>query len=215
MLPAYVEVFDTVELNNSFYHLPKEETFEGWYNKTPEHFLFSVKGSRFITHIKKLNNVKESLDLFFERAEGLKEKLGPVLFQLPPKWQQDLELLEEFLMLLPKKKEVTIEFRDHSWHTPEVIVLLKKYNVAFCIYHLAGFESPREITADFTYVRLHGPNRSKYSGSYSDEALQNWAKQILSWKNTLKHIYVYFDNDISAFAPKNAQALKQLLNPYL
>jgi uncharacterized protein YecE (DUF72 family) len=211
MREEYVKHFDTVELNSSFYHQPPRTTFENWRKKTPRGFLFAVKANRFITHNKKLHDAKESLDYFMSAAKGLGKKLGPILFQLPPSWQINLERLEEFLKLLPKKQESTFEFRHKSWMTEETYKLLKKYNAAFCIYELAGIETPHEITADFAYVRLHGPSSRKYSGDYSRLEMRLWAKEINGWQKKLKNIYVYFDNDVGGFAPKNALTLRVLI----
>lgn len=211
MRDEYAKHFDTVELNSSFYRQPSRTTFENWQNKTPDGFLFSVKVNRFITHNKKLRDAKESLDHFMSAARGLGKKLGPILFQLPPSLKRDLQRLEEFLKVLPKKRECTFEFRHRSWMTEETYALLKRHNAAFCIYELAGFETPHEITADFAYVRLHGPSDKKYSGNYSRLELRLWAKEIEGWQKKLKNIYVYFDNDVGGFAPKNAQLLRELM----
>jgi uncharacterized protein YecE (DUF72 family) len=148
---------------------------------------------------------------FMPRAERLRRKLGPVLWQLPPGWKVNLGRLEEFLSLLPPEHRYTFELRNETWMTEEVYALLRKYNAAFCIYELAGYKSPLEITADWTYVRLHGPTRFKYQGSYSDKQLAAWADQIRKWSRTMKAIYVYFDNDDSAYAVKNALTLKKMV----
>lgn len=211
MMEEYCKYFDTVEINSSFYHLPRASTFEGWKTKTPPRFAFSVKASRFITHLKRLNDVREPVDLFYSRAVELKRKFGVVLFQLPPGLKADYDKLEAFLRLLPKNKRATIEFRNASWHTEETYELLRKFNVAFCAWDLGGVQSPIEVTADFAYVRLHGPSKQKYWGSYSDEALHGWAKRITTWSRKLKAVYVFFDNDPEAFAPYDALRLKELL----
>jgi uncharacterized protein YecE (DUF72 family) len=210
MLPFYLRHFDTVEINNSFYRLPEEETFQAWREATPENFLFAVKASRFITHNKKLSDPQSALEKFIPRAEILGRKLGPILFQLPPRWHVNAQRLESFLKTLPNRHRYAFELRDPTWHTEAVYKLLQRHNAAFCIYELAGFQSPLEITADFTYVRLHGP-AGKYQGSYSAGALRSWAQRIGTWRGELKHVYVYFDNDQEAFAARNALDLKRLL----
>ena len=210
MLSEYTARFDTVELNSSFYHQPPRTTFENWKKRTPPGFLLSVKASRYITHNKKLHDVEESLDYFLNAAEGLGRKLGAILFQMPPSWQLDLERLEAFLKILPAKHRFTFEFRHPSWMTEDVCALLSKYNAAFCIYELGGFETPHTVTSDVIYIRLHGPG-SKYRGNYSREQLKRWSSEIERWKPSVKHIFVYFDNDIGGYAPKNALMLKQLL----
>ena len=211
MLEHYLHDFDTVELNNTFYQLPKEETFDTWRESTPRDFLFAVKGSRFITHMIKLKDAERGLVNFMPRAERLRGKLGPILWQLPPGWKVNLERLESFLSLLPPEHHYAFELRNETWMTPEVLALLRRYNAAFCIYELAGYHSPIELTADWTYIRLHGPTPFKYQGSYSDEQLSDWADRIKKWSRTLKKIYVYFDNDDSAYAVDNALTLKKML----
>ena len=210
MLAYYYERFDTVEINNSFYMLPKIETLTCWREATPKNFEFAIKASRFLTHNKKLKEPENALNNFLPRAEALGSKLGPILFQLPPKWRINIERLAEFLDALPKYHQYTFEFRETSWLVPEVYELLRKHNSAFCIYELAGFHSSIEITADWSYIRLHGPG-GKYQGSYSDKTLRDWAERIVDWSKRLKSIYVYFDNDQAGYAPSNALTLKHLV----
>lgn len=213
MLPYYLRYFDTVEINNSFYRLPKRSMFETWRRATPPNFRFAVKASRFITHMKKLKDPEASIARFFDSVAGLGRKLGVILFQLPPAWKLDYQRLEEFINALPAGYRYTIEFRELSWINDHVLDLLKKHNIAFCIYELAGYMSPLEITADFTYVRLHGPTAFKYQGSYSNETLERWATQIRTWSRSLSGIYIYFDNDDSAYAAFNAITLRKLAAP--
>jgi uncharacterized protein YecE (DUF72 family) len=210
-LRYYAKDFDTVELNNTFYNLPAAETFDNWRKATPHDFVYSVKGSRFITHMIKLKDPERGLVNFVPRAERLRRKLGPILWQLPPGWKVNEERLETFLQMLPRGHRYTFELRNTTWMSDRVYAILRKYNAAFCVYQIGGYASPRQITADWTYVRLHGPTALKYKGSYSAEQLGEWAEQIRSWSRTLKAIYVYFDNDDSAFAVRNALALKKLL----
>ena len=210
MLAYYVERFDTVELNNSFYHLPSEAAFEGWRRSTPPGFTFAVKGSRFITHMKKLKDGEQSLPNFIPRAELLAEKIGPILFQLPPHWKLNLERLEEFLSLLPPAHRYTFEFREHSWLTDETYSSLRNHNAAFCIYELDRFLSPLIISADWSYVRLHGPG-AKYQGKYGRKGLQPWADWIREQRESLKAIYVYFDNDQAGYAVEDALMLKEMV----
>jgi uncharacterized protein YecE (DUF72 family) len=205
----YSGIFSTVEINNSFYRLPEAETFKEWKKSSPENFLFAVKGSRFITHMKKLNVDKETVRNFFARAGKLGKKLGPVLFQLPPRWNLNAERLESFLRLLPVKHRYTFEFRNQSWYQEEVYQILEKYNVAFCIYELERHQSPLKKTADFVYIRLHGPG-AKYQGSYTKKNLQKWAGRIKEWSSKGTDVYVYFDNDQEGYAAFNAQTLLNL-----
>lgn len=211
MLQFYLQHFDTVELNNSFYRLPTAEAFDAWREATPADFTFAVKASRFLTHNKKLKDPEQALDNLLPRAAHLGSKLGPILFQLPPHWRVNPERLKNLLEILPRDLRYTFEFRELSWITPEIISILEKFNAAFCIYELAGYNSPLQITADFAYVRLHGPAVGKYQGSYSDEALREWARQLESWSVALKAVYVYFDNDQAGYAAANALTLKRMI----
>jgi uncharacterized protein YecE (DUF72 family) len=206
----YQRYFSTVELNNSFYHLPSKETFAKWRKLTSPDFLFAVKASRFITHMKKLKDPKESLKLFFSNVKALKEKLGPILFQLPPGWKINTERLEELLEHLPGKYRYVFEFRNATWYDKKIYALLREYNCCFCIYELEYHFSPVEITADFVYVRLHGP-KGKYAGSYSESVLKKWAKQCREWSKDKKDVFVYFDNDERGYAAFNALRLKELV----
>ncbi|MCU1257261.1 MAG: hypothetical protein JWO80_146 [Bryobacterales bacterium] len=210
MLSYYQERFDTVELNNTFYRLPAENAVKLWRESTPAGFVFAVKGSRFITHMKKLKDPEAGLEKFFARVDLLGEKLGPVLWQLPPNWTLDVDRLAEFLSALPKYHRYAFEFRNETWNTPEVMSLLRANGAAYCAYDLAGYQSPVEITADFTYVRLHGPG-GKYQGSYSDDALRGWARRIREWRKVLRAVFVYFDNDDSGYAAHNALRLRELV----
>lgn len=209
MLAFYLEHFDTVELNTTFYRLPRESGLKNWRDAAPSGFLFAAKGSRFITHMKKLKDPETALEKYFSCVDMLGDRLGPVLFQLPPFWEVNLERLDQFLKALPKHHRYAFEFRNATWHVSEVYRLLEKYDAAFCPFDLAGFQSPVVLTADFTYVRLHGPG-GKYQGSYSTEALANWAGQITTWASELKAIYFYFDNDMAGYAVHNALELKRL-----
>lgn len=206
----YSSQFSTVEINNSFYRLPDTATFAAWRKAAPPGFLFAVKGSRFITHMKKLKLEKEEIRLFFSHVKYLKEKCGPVLFQLPPRWRFNEERLAHFLSILPKKYQYAFEFRDTSWYRQETYDLLKQFNCAFCIYELAGHQSPVEVTASFVYIRLHGPTMNKYQGSYTRRQLAVWMKQCNTWAKQGKDVYLYFDNDQAGYAAFNAQEMLQL-----
>ncbi|HKO59912.1 MAG TPA: DUF72 domain-containing protein [Pyrinomonadaceae bacterium] len=211
MFRFYSLHFDTVELNNTFYRLPKPETFESWRDNSPNDFLYAVKASRFITHMKKLKDPRSSTVKFFHGAERLGRKLGPILFQLPPHWRVDTQRLSDFLAELPEEHRYVIEIRDETWLVEDVYELLRQFNVAFCIHDLAHMQTALEITADFTYIRFHGPGAARYRGSYSDSALREWAERIAEWRDASVDSYVYFNNDIGGHAIRNAQTLKQLL----
>jgi uncharacterized protein YecE (DUF72 family) len=211
MLDYYVQHFDTVELNNSFYRLPTAEAFDNWREATPENFIFAVKASRFITHNKKLKDPEQALDNLLPRAAHLGAKLGPILFQLPPHWRVNKERLTALLEILPRDLRYAFEFRELSWISSQVDSILRKFNAAFCIYELAGYHSPLTVTADYVYVRLHGPDPGKYQGSYSEGKLKDWARRIESWARDLKAIYLYFDNDQAGYAAANAATLKRMV----
>ena len=210
MLDFYARYFDTVELNNTFYRLPPETAPLEWARQTPAGFLFAAKGSRFLTHMKKLKDPETGIARYFERVDRLGRKLGPVLFQLPPRWEVDCERLETFLVALPRGHRYAFELRDPTWHIPEVYRILRRHRAAFCIFDIAGFQSRIEITSNFTYIRLHGPGGA-YQGSYSKETLEEWAARIHAWQKELQAIYLYFDNDQAAYAVQNALALKKLV----
>jgi uncharacterized protein YecE (DUF72 family) len=207
--PEFLKTFSTVEINNSFYMLPTAKTFDKWREATPKNFVFAVKASRFFTHMKKLIVDKNSIRRFFTRVDHLHEKLGPILFQLPPRWKINAERLKLFLAALPRGYRYTFEFREHTWYTQEVYDILKEYNAAFCIYELEYHLSPLEVTADFVYVRLHGPAK-KYQGSYSDKMLKEWAKRCLDWSKAKRDVFIYFDNDQEGYAAFNAKKLIDL-----
>ena len=171
-LSFYTEKFDTVELNGSFYHLPKRDTFKNWKKHTPDNFIFSVKASRYITHNKKLKDPKDPVRNFYKGANGLGKKLGVTLFQLPPNLNFDEEKLKHFINILPTTKRYTIEFRNDTWWNDEVYKMLKNKNIAFCIFELEKTLTPKILTADFVYLRLHGPG-GKYKGSYTKSALSH------------------------------------------
>ncbi len=209
-LSFYADHFETVEINNSFYHLPNPETFDLWRQTVGKGFRFAVKASRYITHMKKLKDPKESLSKFFKASEHLKNKRGPILFQLPPKWHVNTERLASFIEALPGKCRYTFEFRDESWFDKKVYDVLKEYGIAFCIYDMAGQVTPRQVTADFIYVRLHGPS-SKYEGDYTKRQLNAWGKRFKDWMKDGKDIYCYFNNDLKGCAVRNADSLRQIV----
>ncbi|HEX3144367.1 MAG TPA: DUF72 domain-containing protein [Pyrinomonadaceae bacterium] len=210
MLEFYARHFETVELNNSFYHLPSIKSFRTWRDTVSKDFRFAVKGSRFITHMKKLKAPKTSTRKFFTRVEKLDEKLGPLLFQLPPHWRVNIKRLATFLERLPAGYRYAFEFREPSWYADEVYDLLKEHNVALCVFHMSGYETPMVITANFVYVRFHGA-QSTYGGSYSDSQLKMWAQRIASWRGDEKEIFIYFNNDPEAHAIYDAKRLREML----
>ncbi len=211
-LDFYAGRFPAVELNSSFYRLPEPSTVETWQASVPDEFIFAVKAPRAITHLKKLRNCAESVDRFMERLQGFHQRLGPVLFQLPPRWHSNPQRLSEFLESLPAGVRYAFEFRDPTWHTDEVYDLLADHNAAFCIYDLESFTSPLTTTADFVYVRLHGPDEQAYSGNYGDPTLRTWTGRAKRWARREKRdVYVFFDNDQRGFAVRNALRMQSQL----
>ena len=209
-LEFYAGHFTTVELNNSFYRLPSENAFATWYKSSPANFIFAVKVSRFITHIKRLRNSEEPLDTFVTRAKGLGEKLGPLLYQLPPNIHRNDEVLASFLSALPRGMRHVFEFRHQSWLEEKVFEILHKYNIGFCIFDMPAISCPLVATADFAYVRFHGSS-GLYFSCYSDEELADWAKRLADLAANLKAAYIYFNNDAEAFAVRNARTLRGYL----
>ncbi len=210
-LKYYSGNFCTVEINTSFYRLPQENTIKVWTETVPEDFIFSAKASRYITHMKKLTDPQKTTPLFFERIQGFKDKLGPILFQLPPHFEVNPERLKNFLKILPENYKYAFEFRDSSWFNPLIYEILREHNIAFCIYNLGDYSSPKEITADFVYIRYHGPINLG-QGMYNEEQITKFSNDIKEYLKSSKEVYCYFNNDDSGFAPKNAEQLKKLLN---
>ncbi len=209
-LHYFSKEFDTVEINNTFYHLPKEETLKKWHKAVPANFLFAVKANRYITHIKKLKDTKDELKRLFERIELLKKHLGPILYQLPPSLRKNIDTLSSFLSLLPKKHKAVFEFRNISWYDDETFKLLDEFGAGFCIHVLGGELTPKVITGKIIYIRFHGTS-GRYAGSYSDSMLSNWAKWIKENQKSVSDVYAYFNNDMSGHAISNAKTLKLLL----
>lgn len=211
MLGFYAEHFSTVEINNSFYRLPSVAAVESWAEQVPKDFLFAMKASRYTTHVKRLKDAPKSFEKYFPRVDPLRKKLGPILFQLPPRFVPDIERLETFIAALPKRHRYVFEFRDPRWFTDDVCDVLNAANCAFCIFDIGGSQSPNWLTADFAYIRLHGPGK-KYQGSYSDDALREWAKCIRSFARKGIDVFCYFDNDQKGHAPQNAKRLNAMLS---
>ena len=209
-LEFYAQHFNTVELNNSFYRLPSEKAFDNWREASPAGFIFAVKVSRFITHIKRLKNVEEPLQNFLERADLLNNKLGPLLYQLPPNMKRDDERLKAFLITLPVRYRHVFEFRHGSWFDDGVFNILRRYNAGWCVFDMPALTSPVVATADFAYIRFHG-STGLYWSNYSDKELSSWAKRIAKLGENLKAVYIYFNNDVAGYALSNAKTLVRLL----
>lgn len=207
-LKFYSSRFPTVELNASFYRLPTRQAFRRWHDAVPDDFQFSVKASRYITHIKRLQDVTEPLKTFLVRASILEHKLGVILYQLPPGLVRDDGLLEAFLPMLPQNIRHAIEFRSATWYRDRVYDILRQYNVAFCVHDFQRQEVPAVGTADFAYFRFHGTS-GRYAGSYSDADLDRWAGEIKRIGQGLKAVYAYFNNDIGGEAVNDAVRLSE------
>jgi uncharacterized protein YecE (DUF72 family) len=209
-LDFYKDRFAAAEINGSFYRMPSIGTLAAWRDAVPADFRFAAKASRFITHAKKLALPISLYERFFDGIATLEPRLGPILFQLPPRWRFNRERLAAFLAALPLRYRYAFEFREPSWLNDEAYALLRKHRTALCLYHIAGFESPIETTTDFVYIRLHGPG-GKYQGTYDDAALRRWARRIRAWAREGKEVWCFFDNDDSGYAAKDALRLKAML----
>ena len=208
-LTYYAQRFDTVEINNTFYRLPETATFASWGRRAPRGFVFAVKASRYLTHMKKLKDPADPIRLFFTRARRLEHALGPVLYQLPPRWPVNLERLETFLKALPRTRRHTIEFREPSWYNGDVYRLLERHKVTLCLHDMAGSASEKLAIGPFVYVRFHGTQ--KYSGSYTDKTLDAWANWLAARVAEGRPIYAYFNNDTGGHAPRDAIRLRTAL----
>ena len=212
-LEYYYQHFKTVELNNTFYRLPGEKTFEGWYKKSPKDFVFAVKVSRFITHIKKLVNCKELWKTFLERALKLKEKLGPFLFQMPPFLKENSKRLKDFIKMVKKNSpeglKLAFEFRNESWCNEKIYQILKEKNCAWVIVDSPHWPKREEVTADFVYVRMHG-SKILFGSKYTKRELEELAERIEKWQKKNLDVYVYFNNDAHGYAIENAKELLKL-----
>lgn len=217
-LKYFTQHFKTAEINYSFYHLPRPSIYQNWYKQTPEDFLFSVKASRFITHIKRLKGVKEAWKTFIENALNLKKKLGPILFQFPPSFKataENIKRLEDFLKLITKSlkpKTTTLryafEFRHQSWCDKKVYQLLKKYKAALVIADSPSYPKAETVTANFVYIRMHG-SKVLFSSNYTKKELQDLTQKIKKWLKSC-NVYVYFNNDAMGYALENAKELLKL-----
>jgi uncharacterized protein YecE (DUF72 family) len=217
----YATRFDTVEINNSFYRLPEAETFARWRERAPRQFVYAVKASRFLTHMKKLKDPEDPLDRFFSHARELDATLGPVLYQLPPRWPLNLERLERFLTAiqaetrrlrrfgLRARLRHAIEFREPSWYDERVFALLRAHRVALCLHDMRESASPKLVIGPFVYVRFHG--WTKYSGRYDDRTLDEWASWLAVRISAGMDVYAYFNNDVGGHAPRDAVRLRERL----
>jgi uncharacterized protein YecE (DUF72 family) len=211
-LEYYVRYFNSVEINATFYGHFQKKVFENWNSRTPSGFAFTLKGPRFITHIKRLKDPKESLDYFFDAAVGLGDKLSLVLWQFSPGFKltdETYQRFKDFLGILPKDINQTVEFRNRTWFEEKVYKLLNKHGVGFVINDSSRWPDAEQVTGKLAYVRFHGP-RQLYGSEYTDEELSDWSKKIKVFAKD-REVYCYFNNDGNAYAVKNARELMQKL----
>ncbi|HEY0627042.1 MAG TPA: DUF72 domain-containing protein [Allosphingosinicella sp.] len=206
----YAATFDTVEINNSFYRLPKAETFDKWREQAPPGFCYAVKANRFLTQAKKLKDCAEPLQRMLTPFRHLGDRLGPILYQLPPRLRLNLDRLRDFLDLLPGDLTHVFEFREKSWYTDEVLALLESRSVSFCVHDMPGSQSPRWAAGPIAYVRFHG-GEGKYWGRYSDEGLLGWTDWIVEQSRVGRDVWCYFNNDIHAHAIDDALTLRAMV----
>lgn len=219
-LSYFSKYFHTAEVNYSFYHLPETSVYKNWVKETPKNFTFAIKLSRYITHIKRLKGVKAPLKKFLRNAKALGSKLGPILIQMPPSFKLNLERLEEFLETAKKiKKELKMpklrlafEFRHKTWFSaPQVLKILKKHNAAFVFAHSSKYPYPKNepVTANFVYLRFHGP-KALFASKYRKQKLSRWIPKIKKWLMQGLDVYAYFNNDTNGYAVKDAKSLLNL-----
>lgn len=210
-LEYYATQFDTTELNGVFYRTPTLDAVHAWRDRTPDDFVFAWKASKYITHWKRLTpNARSSLKLMETRLRALRDKAGPVLFQLPPQFTADYDRLASFLKLLKKRRPYVFEFRHDSWYDDRILGLLREHDISLCLSDHHDAPSPWVVTARHVYIRGHGPG-GRYRGHYSDTTLQDWARDIRKWKRQQRNVYVYFDNDQKSAAPADAMRLREFL----
>jgi uncharacterized protein YecE (DUF72 family) len=209
-LEHYATTFDTVEVNNSFYRLPEADAFAAWARRVPPDFCFAVKASRYLTHLKRLREPREPLDRLWSRAARLGPHLGPMLYQLPPRWDRNLDRLRDFVAALPRDRRQAIEFRDPSWYHADVYEVLVEGGVALCLHDMPGSATKPEPVGPFVYVRFHGAS-GKYRGGYSDDELRTWAGRLREWADDGRSCFAYFNNDVGGHAPRDAVRLRELI----
>ena len=206
----YAEEFDTVEINNSFYRLPSGDTFQKWRDQAPPGFCYALKANRFLTQANKLKDCEEPLERMISAVRRLGDRLGPMLYQLPPSLRINLDRLRDFLEIVPKDIANVFEFRDPSWYVPETYALLDRHGVSFCVHDMAGSASERIAVGPVAYVRFHG-GEGKYWGRYSDQRLLGWADWIVGQARQGRPVWCYFNNDIHGHAIDDARTLKSMV----
>jgi uncharacterized protein YecE (DUF72 family) len=209
-LEAYAERFDTVELNATFYRLPRAETFARWAARVPPGFRFAVKASRYLTHVRRLRDPAEPIERLWSRARRLGDRFGPVLYQLPPRWRPNPDRLAAFLAEVPSGHPQAVEIRDARWYRDDVLELLDRAGVALCLHDMPGSEAPARVAGSLVYVRFHGAG-ARYGGRYPDSSLDVWAERIAGWTAEGRTVWAYFNNDIGGHAVRDAARLRETL----
>lgn len=210
-LEHYAEHFDTVELNNSFYRLPEADVFAAWARRSPPGFVMAVKASRYLTHVRRLREPAEPLDRLWRRAQRLGAHLGPMLYQLPPRWHRNTGRLDAFAHAVPGDRLQAVEFRDPDWYHADTFAILERAGLALCLHDMPGSVSPRQAIGPFVYVRFHGSGE-KYGGGYPGQALAVWADRLVAWAKAGRRCYAYFNNDIGGHAFRDAARLREMVD---
>jgi uncharacterized protein YecE (DUF72 family) len=206
----YATRFSTVEVNNTFYNVPSKRAVEHWREQAARGFTYTLKAHRYITHRKKLLDPDQTLPKFLDVAETLGDRLGVLLFQLPPNWHANPDRLATFLEAVPDSFRCAVEFRDPTWYDGDVFGVLDDAGAAFCVHDHVDAPSPKVVTGDFAYVRFHGTT-GEYGGGYSTEHLSGWAGTFSAWLRNVEDIYCYFNNDWEAHAPDDASRLAEMV----
>jgi uncharacterized protein YecE (DUF72 family) len=211
-LRHYIEEFDTVELNASFYRWPKDSTFSAWQQQLPDGFAMSVKAHRGLTHYRRLKSPEPWIERLERCWQLLDGRRGAVLVQLHPAQARDDSRLDDFLTAVPRSIRMAIELRHPTWDDPAVYALLEKHHTAYVVTSGAGMRCVPRATSDLVYVRMHGPpSDGLYAGSYSDDDLRSWAERIKKWDNEGRDVLLYFNNDLQGHAVRNARVLRGML----
>jgi uncharacterized protein YecE (DUF72 family) len=209
-LEFYAERFDTVELNNSFYRLPEGDVFASWARRSPRDFLMAVKASRYLTHLRRLRQPREPLDRLWSRASRLGDHLGPMLYQLPPRWKRNVERLAAFADAVPRHRLQAIEIRDPDWYHADTYAVMGRGDLALCLHDMPGSASEPLPVGPFVYVRFHGSG-AKYAGRYPGQRLRAWADRLVEWSAEGQPCYAYFNNDVGGHAFRDATRLRDMV----
>ena len=209
-LEHYAAEFDTVELNATFYRLPGADSFTRWASRVPIGFRFAVKASRYLTHIRRLRDPEEPIERLWSRAARLGDRFGPVLYQLPPRWNPNPERLDAFLAAIPSDHAQAVEIRDRRWYRPDIIDALRRGGVGLCLHDMPGSATEPRAVGPLVYLRFHGAGE-RYGGRYTSQRLSAWAERIGQWVADGLPVWAYFNNDIGGHAVRDAARLREML----